>query len=98
MPFLAENRKIFEMYTAKRGFEVDGYQYTPEMMREDQFVSKIWHDVVTPQGEKISVDWTPYEFMTPADFKLWLELGKPERITSAPLNSEDLQKLAKAQL
>ena len=57
----------------------EGYIYDPwnEVQPEENI--KIFHDIKTPNGETISVDWTPYETMTEFEFREWIEFGMPTR-------------------
>jgi len=80
-------------------FEYKGYKYEPEYEIEaDYDNAKIYHDIITPEGERKSADFTPYSYMTEEDFAKFIDLNMPGRLTknnvSCPLNSEDLESLA----
>ena len=66
-----------------------GYTYTPWEDREEDCV-KIWHDIIKPNGVTVAADFTPYAYMNEQAFRLWIDLGQPERISSAPLDERDL--------
>lgn len=69
------------------------YIYAPWEERDEDCI-KIWHDIIcVPSNKIVSVDWSPYEYMTEEQVKLWLDLGMPDRIGTGPLNDEDLQML-----
>lgn len=79
-------------------FEYNGYKYQPEYEIEfDYDNAKIWHEFITPEGERKSADFTPYAYMTEEDFKRYIDLGMPERLTvnnvSCPLRSETLKEI-----
>ena len=78
------------------GYTYKGYVYEPWEDVEPDNV-KIFHDFRTPDGKRISMDWSPYKVPTPEDIKTWIELGMPGRIGGAPLNSEDLVKIFNSQ-
>ncbi len=84
------------------GFKLDvnGKRYVVDVddNRDDDETSKRSITVIMPDGKKVMVDWTPYTDFTKANFKLWLQLGMPDRKTIksiAPLNAKDLEALAK---
>ena len=55
------------------------------------------HDVLKPDGERTSVDFSRWQNMSEADFRLWVDLGCPHRgwvASCGPLDSEDLMALA----
>jgi hypothetical protein len=70
-------------------FEVDGYHYQP-WEETDGDTRKIFHTVIAPDGQELSVDWGSRRLMKPQDLKLWIELGMPKRISRGPLTREDL--------
>lgn len=55
---------------------------------------KIWHEVKSPDGKDISMDWSPYDTPTYEQFALWVELGCPDRFAlrdaGGPLDAHDL--------
>ena len=83
--------------------EYRGFQYEPyeevEYGDEGPENVKIWHYVTTPNGETITFDWSPYSVPTFDDFRLWVELGTPNRFTlrsaGGPLDANDLQEILK---
>ena len=74
-------------------YEYKGFQYLPWEDHEDDNV-KIFHDVATPAGRTIHMDWSPYDTPSEAEFQLWIDLGLPGRISQGPLDSADLDKIA----
>ena len=74
---------------AANGFTYKGYTYVPWDDCDDDCV-KIWHDFRSESGTTVTCDWSPYERMTEADIKLWIDLDMPGRIHQFPLNHEDL--------
>jgi len=81
-------------------FEYKGFKYEPEYVVEfDGDNAKIYHDIITPEGERKSADFTPYSYMTEEDFAKFIELNMPGRLTkgnvSCPLDSKDLEDLFK---
>jgi len=88
-------KKIFPKYE-HRGYKYEPYEEV-EYGDEGPENVKIWHIVSSPDGKKISFDWSPYSVPTFDDFKLWVELGTFDRFdlrsAGGPLDSEDLQKI-----
>lgn len=64
-----------------------GYIYQPwEDIEEDNI--KIFHDVLTPEGKKISIPLSPYCSPNQLHFEKWVELGCPtERLKPDPKKS-----------
>ena len=53
-------------------YEYLGYQYVPlEVFEEDNV--KVFHEVLTPDGDKICMDRSPYAQVTADDFKTWVD-------------------------
>jgi hypothetical protein len=76
-------------------FEVDGWKYNAE---EEDYgdALKIHHSAISPKGEEVSIDFSPYQTMTKDLFKAWLDLGMPTRKdigSNAPLNSDAIKSL-----
>lgn len=83
---------ILEKYSAENpAYAYKGYKYFPSEELEDDNV-KIWHDVLTPDGQKTEMGWSPYSIPTEADFRLWIDLGCPKR-GAVSLDHEALAKL-----
>ncbi len=61
----------------------------PENVKIYHFVRNINH---TDEPAR-HMDWSPYSTPTVEQFKLWIDLGFPDRITGGPLTTEDLQKI-----
>lgn len=57
-------------------FEYKGYIYKPWEDREEDN-TKIFHDIITPDGEERGIDWSPYSYMRKDDFQLWVDIGAP---------------------
>jgi len=58
--------------------QMNGYNYVCEYETEED-VRKMYHYAIAPRGQRIAINWTPYEEMTTEDFKLWIHLGMPDR-------------------
>jgi len=77
-------------------FEYKGYTVESEYEIEaDGDNAKIFYDCKDSKGERVSFDWTPYDYPTFEDFSTWVDLGCPARIGCGPLNSDSLLKIAK---
>ena len=89
-----------ERNTKKRMAEsYKGWEYTH--YKEDYGdVEKISHSA-KKDGKEVSIDWSPYNYMTDEEFKTWVDLGMPTRKdvdSIGPLSSEDLESLMKTKL
>jgi hypothetical protein len=63
-----------------KGHEYRGYEET----EFDGDNTKIFHMVKAPgQDREIHMDFTPYDYPTEKEFKMWIDMGKPGRITTA---------------
>ena len=76
--------------------EYKGYKYQPEEDIEPDNI-KIFHDVITPEGERISLGFSPYSVPTKESFEKWIDLGCPKRGNSLfdhaqGLRNEDITK------
>ena len=58
---------------------------------------KIFHYVTTPDGQTVTMDWSPYSMPSYEEFALWVELGLPDRFAlrdaGGPLDGNDLIEL-----
>ena len=85
-------------------YKYNGHTYKP--WKETEYDShgeaentKIFHTVDHPDGIVKIIDWSPYRVPTIDEFKLWVDLGYPDRNdfafgkreVSFPLNAHDLQ-------
>jgi hypothetical protein len=78
-----------------------GFTYSQELDCEPNEVTKIYHNVTTPDGRTVHLDWSPYSTPTKNDFELWVDLGLPDRMHPSlgerrvycPLNRNDLFKI-----
>ena len=61
------------------GYNYNGFTYVPWTDVEEDECIKICHDVITPEGQRVHMDWSPYSRPTEADFQLWIALGLPTR-------------------
>ena len=85
-------------------FEYKGYRYQPYEDVEPEENVKIIHFVastVEQDFKPVIFDWSPYSTPTEDDFRLWIDLGLPERITEGrtstfPLNRKDLNQILNA--
>ena len=57
-------------------FQHKGFIYHPEEDREEDNI-KIFHNVTTPKGERISIPLSPYCHPTRLHFEKWVEIGCP---------------------
>ena len=78
------------------GMEYKGYKYNNWQDFEEDNI-KTFHDVTTPDGQEVSMDWSPYSTPSFEDFCAWIDLGMPKRQGCGPLSREDLIRLAKQQ-
>lgn len=64
-------------------YEYKGYRYVPSEECEPDN-RKIYHDVVTPLGDTVHLDYSPY--CTPSEdcFKKWIDLGCPKKDLFSP--------------
>ena len=85
-------------------YKYKGYVYVPheeiDYGGEGLESKKIFHyvkppkeDTSDPKSPHIEFDWSAYSIPTFEQFKLWINLGCPDRITGGPLDAEDLQKI-----
>lgn len=58
-------------------WEYKGYKYVPQKDYEEDNV-KIFHDVITPDGKRTHIAWSPYSHPSSEDLKLWIDMGCPE--------------------
>ena len=74
-----------------------GFTYSQELDYEPDNV-KIFHEVKTPNGKIVHMDWSSYSTPTQNDFELYVDLGLPDRMhpslgkrqVLSPLNRNDL--------
>ena len=76
--------------------EYKGYIYQPEEDVEPDNI-KIFHDVITPEGNRISLGFSPYDIPTKENFARWVDLGCPKRGDAifghdCNLRNEDIEK------
>lgn len=79
-----------------------GFTYSQELDYEPDNI-KIFHEVKTPDGHTVSMDWSPYSTPSQNDFELYVDLGLPDRMhpsldydgrrVFAPLNRDSLFKI-----
>ena len=82
------------MTTVNQPYTYKGWTYTPWDDVEEDNIKK-WHDFKHKDGGTVTCDFSPYRTMTEEDIRLWIDLGMPDRISSCPLNSDDLKTLWK---
>jgi len=73
------------------GFEYKGYTYRYDLEVSDDNC-KTYH-MAYRDGKERHFDWSPYSNPTESDFKLWVDLDMPERITNGPLDRADLERI-----
>jgi hypothetical protein len=66
-----------------------GYACKIEPEFQDDCV-KAWHSVVTPDGDYLIADLTPYDFSQEI-VEAWIDAGCPDRQGSCPLHLADLR-------
>lgn len=59
-------------------YDYKGFKYEPYEEQYDD-VSKIWHQVTSPKGVKVDMDWSPYDYPSEKQFQQWLHAGMPDR-------------------
>lgn len=79
-----------------------GFKYQPETEYEPELI-RTYHFVITPEGEQVHFDWSSFSSPTEEEFKLWIDLGLPDRdhpalqfegkFVFAPLDNKDLNKI-----
>jgi len=81
--------------------EYKGFTYSQELDIEPEECVKIFHEVKTPDGRVVHMDWSSYSTPTQNDFELYIDLGLPDRMhpslgkrqVYAPLSRNDLFKI-----
>jgi hypothetical protein len=76
--------------------EYKGWKYDVEWL-EDEDTRKKLHSA-TKDGKQVSIDWSPYSNMSDEDYKLWIDLGMPDREavgSIGPIDHDDLITVAK---
>jgi len=58
--------------------EYKGYEYCPWDDREPDVI-KTFHEVITPAGDTIMADFSPYMFLDKETFAAWVDAGCPNR-------------------
>jgi len=76
-------------------FEYEGYKYQPWPDVEPDNC-KIFHEVITPEGKEIYIDWTPYQHPTEQEFQWWIRLGRPGRYKGGNLDHDSFKELMKS--
>jgi hypothetical protein len=84
------NNKIQEGHTYR------GYTYYPCVDTDGVEYKKIIHEVVTPEGKSVFMDWSAYSTPTEEQFALWIDLGLPRRFGLGPLDEDALKQIAQA--
>ena len=90
--FAKFDRKVEEGHPA----DYKGWKYDIEYI-EDEDTRKKLHSA-TKDGKRVSIDWSPYSTLTDDDYKLWIDLGMPDRSTVdsiGPIDHDDLITVAK---
>lgn len=78
-----------------KSYSYKGLIYNSDLRREDDEVHKFYHTVTfdLPTLKEIHLDWSSYSVPTEEQFKLWVDLGCPKRISVGPLTPKDLESL-----
>jgi hypothetical protein len=68
-----------------------------EIWEQDEDVTKLAHMLIDAETKEVVcyIDWSSYSEPTLEDVKLFIELGCPKRIGSAPLDKYDLIQIKK---
>jgi hypothetical protein len=90
-----------ERNTKKRMAEeaYKGWEYSTDIIDYDDN-RKISH-TAKKDGKEVSIDWSPYNYMSDEEFKTWIDLDMPTRKdvdSIGPLSSDDLASLMKTKL
>jgi hypothetical protein len=99
-PVILDNdySKLDKKKRIETGFTYKGYTFNPDLEIGDD-EAYLYHDVTTPSGQTIMIDWTGYgttSSMTEYDFCLWVDLGRPRREDAdghSPLDRKALESL-----
>lgn len=91
-----------KLYEAAGRFSYLGFQLDQTEEHEEDNI-KIWHTVTIPNGERISLDHSPYEYIDPPTFQHYVLFYKqhkhfPNRQdinSNGPLHNEDVEKLSR---
>jgi len=70
-------------------YEYKGYRYEPWEDIEPEECIKIFHDVKSPDGERLSIDWSPYNNISEEQFQEWIDTGMPNRETVDSIGAFD---------
>ena len=76
-----------------------GWEYETDIIDYDDN-RKINH-TAKKDGKEVSIDWSPYNYMSDEEFKTWVDLDMPDRKavdSIGPLSSDDLASLMKTKL
>lgn len=92
--------KLNEIWGGGDNLSYLGFHLTQEEEREEDN-SKIWHTVTMPNGQKETLDHTPYEMIEPETFKRYVMFFKEHKRfptrrdinSNGPIHSEDIDKL-----
>lgn len=79
-------------------FKVGDYDFYSQEVDYDEDTRKTFHTLITPDGQSISFDWSPYSVPRKEDVALWIKLGMPKREdvgSRGPIDRNDLIKLAR---
>lgn len=71
---LAEERA---KHVVPEGYEYKGHKFTSDEERMSDCI-KIFHDVIKPDGKRVSFPWSPYSMPTKREFEMFVELGCPQ--------------------
>ena len=76
-----------------------GHKIDISSEQDDDGTTKLYHDVVFPDGTNCSAPFSPYHGRTPCDVAAWIEIGAPDREELRSLGvlgnlfDEDMQRL-----
>ncbi len=76
-------------------YNVDGFEYRQREIEDDEGFYKKWHYMVTPDGEEVYIDYTPYDDISIDEFKVKVEKFKRDSLKENDMTDE-LNELRKA--
>ena len=57
-------------------YEYKGYRYSLDPI-DDEGWSRFWHEVITPEGKVISMEWNTAGIPSEETFQFWVDNGMP---------------------
>jgi hypothetical protein len=69
-------------------YNVDGFEYRQHEIEDDEGFYKKWHYMVTPDGEEVYIDYTPYDDINIDEFKIKVEKFKRDSLKENDMTDE----------